>query len=188
MEAHGGYLCRLEDFGTVNLVGLARESLLEEGLDPSDAGLLVTPLRDQVVRLAYDTPRLYGRPGSHWYGKHHGLARRLSSMFAAAVHAYVFDPIEHERFVTLLHGHTSITEGLRYDDVEALDEVSEVAYLKLQEGWPLGRLARSFGVTRQELLRLPREASTLLELGGDALPVRPPLLWPGWAKPLRRLA
>jgi hypothetical protein len=54
-------------------------------------------------------------------------------------------------------------ETLRYEDVEVdEDELSEEAFDRLRERWPMGRLGRLLGLARPELLRLPRARSVLI--------------------------
>ncbi|RPH70977.1 MAG: hypothetical protein EHM78_09130 [Myxococcaceae bacterium] len=174
-EAHGGYLCRLETLEGGELPRLARESLEEDGQPSQGAGLLVSVVK-KVVRLAYDGPHTYGRRGAHWYGKHHALAARLSTALGVTVHAYVFDPEELEQVVTYGGGHRVGGETLLYEDVEVdADELSEEAFDKLRERWPMGHLGRLLGLARPELLRLPRARSVLIPLDVDAAPLLGPL-------------
>jgi len=174
-EAHGGYLCRLESLPGEALVRIAREALASDG-EPSDgAGLLVSVVK-KVVRLAYDGPHTYGRRGAHWYATHHALAAGLSTALGVTVHAYVFDPEELEQVVSYGGGHRVGGETLCYEDVEVdEDELSDEAFDKLGERWPMGRLARLLGLARNELLRLPRAQSVLLPLDEDAPAVLEPL-------------
>jgi hypothetical protein len=67
-------------------------------------------------------------------------------------------------------------ETLCYADVEVdEDELSEEAFDKLRERWPMGHLARLLGLSRREVLRLPRARSVLLPLDVDAPAVLEPL-------------
>jgi len=174
-EAHGGYLCRLESLPGDVLPRLAREALASEGEPSEGAGLLVSVVK-KVVRFAYDAPHTYGRRGAHWYGGHHALAVQLSTALGATVHAYVFDPDELEQVVTYGGGHRVGGETLHYADVEIdEDELSEEAFDKLRERWPMGRLARLLGLSRREVVRLPRARSVLIPLDVDAPAVLEPL-------------
>ena len=174
-EAHGGYLCRLESLPGESLPRIARESLASDGQPSEGAGLLVSMVK-KVVRFAYDAPHTYGRRGAHWYGKHHALAARLSTALGVTVHAYVFDPEDLEQVVTYGGGQRVGGETLRYEDVEVdEDELSEEAFDKLRERWPMGRLGRLLGLARPELLRLPRARSVLIPLDIDAPAVLEPL-------------
>ena len=174
-QAHGGYLCRLETLDGGALPRLARESLEADGQTPEGAGLLVSVVK-KVVRFAYDAPFTYGRRGAQWYGKHHALAARLSTAFGVTVHAYAFDPDELEQVVTYGAGNRVGGETLRYEEVDVDDEeLSEEAFDKLGEHWPMGRLGRLLGLARPELLRLPRAQSVLLPLDVDAPAVLEPL-------------
>jgi hypothetical protein len=167
-EAHGGYLCRLESLPAAELPRLAREALESEGEPSQGAGLLVSVVK-KVFRFAYDAPHTYGRRGAHWYGQHHALAERLSTALGVTVHAYVFDPEELEQVVTYGGGHRVGGETLRYEDAEVDDEdLSEEAFEKLRERWPMGRLGRLLGLQRAELLRLPYARCVLLPLDVDA--------------------
>jgi len=169
-EAHGGYLCRLETLEGGDLPRLARESLEADGQPAEGAGLLVSVLK-KVVRFAYDAPHTYGRRGAQWYGKHHALAARLSTAFGVTVHAYVFDPDELEQVVSYGDGHRVGGETLRYEEAEIEDEaLSEAAFDKLREGWPMGRLGRLLGLGRVELLRLPYARSVLIPLDLEETP------------------
>jgi hypothetical protein len=174
-EAHGGYLCRLESLPGDVLPRLAREALASEGEPSEGAGLLVSVVK-KVVRFAYDAPHTYGRRGAHWYGGHHALAVQLSTALGATVHAYVFDPDELEQVVTYGGGPGGGGETLHYADVEVdEDELSEEAFDKLRERWPMGRLARLLGLSRREVVRLPRARSVLIPLDVDAPAVLEPL-------------
>jgi hypothetical protein len=174
-EAHGGYLCRLESLPGEALARMARESLASDGEPSEGAGLLVSVVK-KVVRFAYDAPHTYGRRGAHWYGSHHALAASLSTALGVTVHAYVFDPDELELVVSYGDGHQVGGETLRYEEVEVdEDDLSEEAFDKLRERWPMGHLGRLLGLARPELLRLPRADSVLLPLDGDAPAVLDPL-------------
>lgn len=182
-EAHGGYLCRLDSLPGEVLPRLARESLESDGEPSEGAGLLVSVVK-KVVRLAYDAPHTYGRRGAQWYGKHHALAAGLSTVLGTTVHAYVFDPDELEQVVTYGAGHRVGGETLRYDEAEIEDEaLSEEAFEKLRERWPMGHLGRLLGLGRSELLRLPYARGVLIPLDVDAAPALEPLFHGRWADP-----
>ncbi|MFZ5470422.1 MAG: hypothetical protein ACOZIN_13375 [Myxococcota bacterium] len=173
MEAHGGYLCRWSEVEASQLVRSAREALSHDGEALEDAALLVSVLpQHRLVRLAYDGPFTYGRKGARWYEKRHALARLLSRVTGLTVHAYVFDPDELEQVTTYGDGREVGGERLRYEDAELPDDegadFSELSFEKLKSKWPLGHLATVLGVTREELLRLPRARTALLELGPSA--------------------
>jgi hypothetical protein len=174
-EAHGGYVCRLESLEGGEIPRLARESLEADGQPSEGAGLLVSVAR-KVVRFAYDGPFTYGRRGAQWYGEHHALAARLSTAFGVTVHAYVFDPDELEQVVSYGDGHRVGGETLLYDEEELEDDaLSEEAFDKLRERWPMGHLGRLLGMTRAEVLRLPYARSVLLPLDANAPPAVEPL-------------
>ena len=62
-------------------------------------------------------------------------------------------------------------ELLRYEDAELPeDENDDQAFEKLQQKWPLGHVARVLGIDREELLRIPRKSSALIELNGHQEP------------------
>jgi hypothetical protein len=170
LEAHGGYICKLSDLESVQIVQLARESLRMDGEDPDDASLLISfGARNRVARIAYDAPHTYGRRGARWYQNHHTLARVLSVELGFAVHAYVFDPEELEEVATYADGRRVGGERLVYDDADFPDVPDEESFDRLKERWPMGRLATILGIPREELLRLPRASSVLLSLSETAL-------------------
>ncbi len=177
MESHGGYLCRYEDVDVSWLQHMAQKAVEEDGQSPNDCGLQVTVLGTPgIVRFAYDAPFTYGRRGARWYLTHHALAKRLSAHLNATVHAYVFDPDELEQVFAYGNGRRVGGELLRYDDAVLPDELEddEVSFEKLKGKWPLGHLARVLGVAREELIRIPRRPTLLLDL---ARPEQPQPLW-----------
>lgn len=170
MEAHGGYLCRLEEIEARGLARLARRALIEDEQDPESCSLQVSLLsRAPVVRLAYDGPFTYGRRGARWYETHHALARLLSRELNLAVHAYVLDPEELEEVVGYGGGHRVGGERLRYEDAELPDEeLDDLSFERLKARWPIGHLGTVLGVSRDDILRIPRSQTVLLELDGTA--------------------
>lgn len=166
VEAHGGYLCRFEDVDVAWLQQVARASLEEDGQKTDDVALQVTLLGGPgLVRFAWDAPFTYGRQGARWYLSHHALARRLSEHLKTALHVYVFDPDELEQVMAYGNGRRVGGELLRYVDVDFdIDEDDDVAFEKLKNKWPIGHLARVLGVAREELLRLPRQSTALIDL------------------------
>jgi len=166
VEAHGGYLCRFEDVDVAWLQQVARASLEEDGQKTDDVALQVTLLGGPgLVRFAWDAPFTYGRQGARWYLSHHSLARRLSEHLKTALHVYVFDPDELEQVMAYGNGRRVGGELLRYVDVDFdIDEDDDVAFQKLKNKWPIGHLARVLGVAREELLRLPRQSTALIDL------------------------
>lgn len=183
MESHGGYLCRFEDVDASWLARLAREALEEDGQAAADCGLQVTVLGTPgIVRFAYDGPFTYGRRGARWYLTHHALARRLSEHLGLTVHAYVFDALDLEQVVAYGNGHRVGGEVLRYEDSELPEDDDELTFERLKGKWPLGHLARVFGVAREELIRIPRRPTLLLDLGGSQAP-QP--LWQLFPEPVR---
>lgn len=175
LEAHGGYLCRFEDVDVAWLARLASESCAEEGRSLEDMALLVTVLSGpRVMRFAFDGPQTYGRAGARWYSTHQVLARRLSAHLRETVHAYVYDPHDVEQVTSWGGGSKVGGEVLRYEDVEPPDEDDERTFEKMKGRWPLGRLARILGVSRHELIQLPRQQTVLLPL---STPVNAGPLW-----------
>jgi len=172
MEPHGGYLCRLDDFDSDTLVHAARQALVAEGLgDNLDAALCVTVMTDRkVVRMAFDAPFTYGRAGARWYEKHHALAKILSRELKTTVHAYVLDTEELEQVVSFGDGQKVGGERLRYEDYDLgdADVDDDRAFEKVKRRWPLGHLAHVFGLSRKELLNMPRAKSVLLNLDGSS--------------------
>lgn len=179
LEAHGGYLIRVESLGGLELLELARRALAEDGA-PADSLLTVSVhQRRKVVRLALDGPHTAGRRGSHWYSEHHALARLLSQAAGVTVHTYVYDPQEYEEVLTFGGGQHVGGERLLYDEVElpeCLDgEFDDEAFARMQAHWPLGHLAWVYGVERELLLRLHRMPGVRLALDGSAPEAEPPL-------------
>jgi hypothetical protein len=168
VEAHGGYLFRIDEPDGVDWLSLARQALSEDGEDAEDASLVLSSLTPiKVWRVAYDAPFSYGAKGAHWYGSHHALARALSKQIKVTVHAYVLDPESHEAVVAFGGGQQVGGETLSYDeaDVWAAEAMDDAAYQKVVSRWPLGRLAKIMGVPRDALLKLPRAPCTLIDLG-----------------------
>jgi len=172
MEAHGGYLCRLDDFDSESLVHCGRQALVAEGLgDNLDAALCVTVMADRkVVRVAFDAPFTYGRAGARWYEKHHALAKILSRELHTTVHAYVLDPEEMEQVMSYGDGQKVGGERLYYEDFDPgdVDIDDDRAFERVKRRWPLGHLAHVFGLSRKELLSMPRARSVLLNLDGSS--------------------
>jgi hypothetical protein len=180
LEAHGGYLSRYEDVDAAWLARLGAAALAEDGQPCDDCGLLVTVMPGpRVVRFAFDGAHSYGRSGARWYMRHHAFARRLSEHLSTAVHAYVFDPDDLELVVSYGNGRHVGGETLRYEDAEMPDgdeddEVADSSFELMKNRWPLGHLAKVLGVYREELIRLPRQQTALLELARE-VPAGP--LW-----------
>lgn len=177
MEAHGGYLCRFEDVDVAWLAQQARLALEDEGRTHDDVGLSVTLLPGgKVVRFSYDAPHAYGRNGARWYLAHQALAKRLSQHLRVAVHVYAFDPDELEQVVTWGGGRKVGGEALRYEDAELDDEDGdeEESFERMKLKWPLGHLATVLGISREALIRLPRQPTALIEL---SRPVEAAPLW-----------
>lgn len=159
----------MEGIDAPGVVELARQAVTLEGLDPSTCHLQISAIpRCKVVRFAIDGAHAYGRVGARWYEKHHALASVLSNALAITVHSYVVDD-EFEQVMSYGGGRWVGGDKLRYDEVdfEGVD-LDETAYERLKARWPLGHLAYVFGVTRAELMRLPRSPSALLPLDGRA--------------------
>lgn len=184
VEAHGGYLCRFEDVDVAWLQQVARHALEEDGQSTSDVGLQVTVLGGPgLVRFAWDAPFTYGRQGARWYLSHHALARRLSEHLKTALHVYVFDPDELEQVMAYGNGRRVGGEMLRYVDVDFDEEDDDAAFEKLKGKWPIGHLARVLGVAREELIRLPRQSTVLIDLERH---YNPQPLWQLFPESLRR--
>jgi hypothetical protein len=168
LEAHGGYLCRWEDFDSEKLVEIARAAIIEDGQRPADCSLLVSVLpRARVVRFAFDGAHTYGRKGARWYEQHHAMARAVSRELGVTVHAYVFDPDDLEQVVAYGGGRKVGGERVKYEDAELdEDELDDSSFEKMKEKWPLGHIARVLGVAREELVRIPRARTVLLSLDG----------------------
>lgn len=152
MKAHGGYLCRVESFDSVDLAALAQQAvLLDGGVGEGRLELSWIPRR-KVARVAFDG-QARGGAGPDWYGTHHALARLLSLRTGSTVYAYLFDPDVLEQVVAYGAGRRVGGECVRYADVE-VDELDDDAFDSVQSYWPLGHLAYVFGVSRAQLLAL----------------------------------
>jgi hypothetical protein len=168
VESHGGYLCRVDSVELDALAVLAAKALrAEQVADPKDVALLVSAIPDRkILRLAYDAPFTYGRLGARWYGAHQHLAQLASEALGTQVHAYVLDAEEFEEVTTYGGGRRVGGDRLRYEDAELPEDLDDDdAFERMKDRWPLGHLAYIFGISRAELVRLPRAApSTLLDL------------------------
>jgi|SRR6218665_644933 len=175
LEAHGGYLIRVESLGRLNLASLARQALIEDGAPPDTVLALSVHHRRKIVRLALECPLTEGPQGARWYSAHQSLARGLSRSAGVTVHAYVYDPQEYEEVQAFGRGQHVGGERLMYNEVElpeALDgEFDDRAFAQMQSRWPLGHLAWVFGVEREQLLRLRQLPTTRLPLDGAAAEV-----------------
>ena len=179
LEAHGGYLIRVESLGGLKLMELARQALVLDKA-PEDTLLTVSVYRRRkVIRLALDGPHTAGRRGSHWYSDHQALARLLSREAGVTVHSYVYDPQEYEEVLAFGSGQHVGGERLLYDEVELPEcqdgEFDDAAFARMQDRWPLGHLAWVFGVERELLLQLHRMPGTRLTLNGATPGEEPPL-------------
>jgi len=183
VEAHGGYLSRLEQLESSELIRLACQALAEDGQGVHSCSLAVSKVpRRSVIRLAFDSPHTYGRRGARWYEEHHALARLLSRELHTTIHAYVLDPEEFEQVVTYAGGGKVGGERLEYDQVDDPIDGSDEEFAELNARWPLGYLARILGVTREDLVKLPRAPSALLQLDraspqGTLADLLPPNAW-----------
>jgi hypothetical protein len=170
VEAHGGYLCRLDSLSPGQLISLAREALASDQASAEGCSIQVSALLPKrVVRLAFDAPHTYGRQGAHWYQTHHALARLLSLHRQVNVHAYVLDPDCFEEVATYGSGRRVGGDRVDYDELELCDEEAafdDQAFVRARERWPLGHLAQILGVSRDSLEMLPRARSYLLNLDG----------------------
>jgi hypothetical protein len=165
LEAHGGYLIRIESFHGLELVRLAREALALDGVSGVLPSLHVTVIRRRkVVRLAFTGPHAAGRQDARWYADHHALARMLSRAANATVHVYVYDPEEREQVIAYGNGHRVGGDQVVYEDVELSGEEEEddAAFKRMRARWPMGHLAYVFGLTREELLGMPRSSPAVV--------------------------
>ncbi len=173
IDAHGGYLFRAESLVGIDLQALARTSLEVDGVSPSGSGLfLCRDVERRLLRLAYDGPHTYGPAGADWYRGHHALARALSVALPGTVQAYAFDPDRFEAVTAYGGGAVVGGETLEYEALDLeVEDLSEAAFEAERQRWPMGRLARLFGLSREELLRLPYAPGALLPLQGPAVDV-----------------
>jgi len=178
VESHGGYVCQYEEMDVPWLQRVARRALAEDGEDAKATGLLVTMIGGpRIVRFAWDAAFAFRRSGAQWYLSHHALARHLSLALKVTVHAYAFDSEELEQVVTYACGRRVGGEMLSYHEVELPEDDGageEEAFRRLQAGWPLGHLARVLGIGREELLKVRRRSSAVVDLGR---PMEPKPLW-----------
>ncbi|WP_367616419.1 hypothetical protein [Corallococcus exercitus] len=151
---------------------LAREALSTDSVPAATALRVTINRRRKVVRLAFLGPFSQGRQGAHWYAAHHALARLLSAAANATVHAYVYDADEGEEVIAYGNGRRVGGEKVVYEDAELpcpLEELDDEAFARLQSRWPMGHLAYVYGLTRDELLRIPRAPlARVLPLEGTA--------------------
>ena len=158
--AHGGYLFRLERLSASRLTALAKEALVLEREQIPGTSIqvsLVHPAR--IVRLAYRARFTERGNRARWYLTHHALARLLSSDLSSAVHVYALDPEELEEVTSYGKGRRVGGERLEYDQLELPERedgvLSEVAFNREKQRWPLGHLARILGVERRLLESIP---------------------------------
>lgn len=173
MEAHGGYLLRVESLAAIDWVQLGREALAQDGESPHEVGLTFSMIpRRKVVRVAYDAPFAHGARGARWYVDHSAFAKIVSARLGITVHAYAIDPDAFEEVIGYGNGRRVGGESLRYENAEMPDddELDDAAFARMQAKWPLGHIAYVFGVTREDLIRLPRTAMVLLPLDGAEPP------------------
>ncbi len=113
-----------------------------------------------MVRVAFEIPK--GSKVQEWSSVHKILAQLLSDGQGAPVHSYLVMPWEMEEVDTFAGGKRVGGERLLYAAEEPDDEdvVDDEHFSRLQEKWPLGRLARVLGLRRTELLRLARSGRT----------------------------
>lgn len=165
LHAHGGYLIRLESFVGLELLQLARQALALDGVTGVLPGLQVSVIRRRkVARLAFVGPSTAGPQGVHWYAEHHALPRLLSLAANATVHAYIYDPEQCEQVIAYGNGHRVGGDRVVYDSVELSgeEEMDDAAFTRMRARWPMGHLAYVFGITREELLGIPRVVSGVM--------------------------
>jgi hypothetical protein len=166
LKAHGGYLCRVENFDSVDLAALAREALRLDGGSVTGSLGLSWIQRRKVACLSFDLRARRGED-ARWFEERHALARLLSERFrATTVHAYAYLPDRLEQVVAYGGGRQVGGERVRYDDVELdFEGMDDAAFEAIQSRWPLGHLAYVFGVTRAQLLSLGAQTpSTVIAL------------------------
>lgn len=158
----------------MQLVRLAREALVLDGLTGSPPSLHVTVIRRRkVVRLAFVSPLITGQRGAQWYADHHALPRLLSQAANATVHTYVYDPTECEEVIAYGNGRRVGGDRVSYSDVELSgeEELDDAAFTRMRARWPMGHLAYVFGLAREELLGMPRSSPSVvlpLDAANDA--------------------
>ncbi len=157
--AHGGYLFRLERLSASRLTALAKEALVLEREQIPGCSILVSLVHPaRIVRLAYRARFTERSNRARWYLTHHALARLLSSDLSSAVHVYALDPEELEEVTSYGKGRRVGGERLEYDQLELEGEggdLSDAAFNREKQRWPLGHLARILGVERRLLESIP---------------------------------
>lgn len=143
----------------MELVRLAREALAQDGVSGPLPGLHVSVIRRRkVIRLAFAGATAATRLSAGWYAEHHALPRLLSRAANATVHAYVYDPSQGEQVIAYGNGRRVGGDEVLYEDVELSgeEELDDAAFTRLRARWPMGHLAYVFGLTREDLLGMPR--------------------------------
>lgn len=120
--------------------------------------------RRKVVRLALLGWAPAERAGASWYAEHQALPRLLSRAANATVHAYVYEPTEREEVIAYGNGRRVGGDQVEYSDVEMSgeEELDDAAFTRMRARWPMGHLAYVFGLTRDELLGLPRSSPAVV--------------------------
>ena len=162
LKTQSGCFCQNEHLASVDLTTVARAVLAQEQRPVDGAALMVSPSAvANVVRVAFDVSQSKDIKG--WNGVHRGLAQALSQGARAPVHAYLFMPWEGEEVGTFAAGRKVGGDRVVYLEEEPEDDdvVDDEHFARLQDSWPLGRLARVLGLRRAELLRLARSGRTV---------------------------
>jgi hypothetical protein len=120
--------------------------------------------RRKVVRLAFVGLSTAGSLAASWYSEHHALPRLLSRVANATVHAYVYEPAKGEQVIAFGNGRRVGGDHVVYDDVELSgeEELDDAAFTRMRARWPMGHLAYVFGLTREDLLGMPRAVPSMV--------------------------
>jgi hypothetical protein len=157
--AHGGYLFRLERLSASRLVALAKDALELEREEIQGCSILVSLVHPaRILRLAYRAPFTEVGNGAQWYLTHHAFARLLSSELSSPVHVYALDPEQLEEVTSYGNGRRVGGERLEYDQLELPETdgtLTDFAFDREKQRWPLGHLGRILGVERRLLETIP---------------------------------
>lgn len=158
--AHGGYLFRLETLSASRLVTLAKEALELEREEVQGCSIVVSLVHPaRILRLAYRARFTEAGSGAQWYLTHHAFARLLSSELSSPVHVYALDPEQLEEVTSYGNGRRVGGERMEYDQLELPETedgtVTDAAFDREKQRWPLGHLGRILGVERRLLETIP---------------------------------
>jgi hypothetical protein len=110
---------------------------------------------------------------AQWYLTHHAFARLLSSESRSPVHVYALDPDQLEEVTSYGNGRRVGGERLEYHQLELPETedgtLTDAAFDREKQRWPLGHLGRILGVERRTLETIPELPKLPLSLD-EAVP------------------